>query len=108
MNRYERREGEATDRNIRGQEEATQQRGPLDWITRGDASGKRTSAGNPNWNIRARKKSRHQLGLGASRWAEPEGWDRACGEEHGIERPGLHGEEGAAAARRAGGKTRRA
>ena len=37
MNRYERREGEATDRNIRGQEEATQQRGPLDWITRGDA-----------------------------------------------------------------------
>ena len=55
MNRYERRQGEATDRNIRGQEEAPQQRDPPGLEQQGGRSGERTSARNPDWNIWGRK-----------------------------------------------------
>ena len=108
MNSYERREGEATDRNIRGQEEATQQRGPLGWNTRGVAVASGQAHGGRAETSGEERKGRHRGHQGWSiRGAESQGWDKASGEYHGMERPGLHGKEEAAAARKAGGQSRR-
>ena len=96
----------ATDWNIRGQEAATQQRGPLDWsireegVARGQAQGARTGTsgeeftgrqqGHPDWSIRGAETLDWNI-RGRSGWP----WNGASG-------AALRKEEVTAAAREAG------